>query len=112
VTAPCAISCTGRLRNLLEEIVSDLEKNPVETHAERLRQIAKISPHAIEVLPSKEPLERYNCIMHSLAIVGKLDDYPHLLLLARTAFLRYLIDEGVLKSCDPGRGLEPCQCTQ
>jgi hypothetical protein len=92
------------LRILLEEMVADLEKNPVETHAERLSEIARISSHTISILPSDELLDRYNCIMHALAVVRRLETYPHPLLVARTAFLQHLIDRGVLKPCEPQAG--------
>jgi hypothetical protein len=83
---------TSPLRALIEDMINDLEKNPVETHPARLAEIAETVPHTIEPLPSTEPLERYNCVMHALGLIGRID-YEHPLLLAKTAFVRYLIAE-------------------
>jgi hypothetical protein len=91
------------LRTLIEEMVRDLNTNPLATHPERLREITAISPHTILPLPSAEPLEKYNCVMHALGLVGKMGEYPHPLLAATTPFVNYLIDNA-LQPCDPKIG--------
>jgi hypothetical protein len=92
------------LRELLDETVSDLEKHPLETHSERLREIASITPHSIVVLDSTEPIGRFNCVMHALGLVGRMAEYPHPLWVAKTAFVSYLIGKEVLKGCEAQPG--------
>jgi hypothetical protein len=89
-----------RLRQLLDETTGDVEKHPLETHPERLTEIALVAPHSILPLESAEPLGRYNCVMHALDLVGRMAEYPHPLWAAQTSFVRYLIDEGALKPCE------------
>jgi hypothetical protein len=93
-----------KLRTLLDEITSNIDRYPLETHSERLRAIALGTPHSIVVLQSAEPLGRYNCVMHALALVGMMTEYPHPLLVAQTAFVHYLIDEKALTACDAQSG--------
>lgn len=98
-----AQSMTVALRQLIEDMVSDLERNPLDTHAARLTEIAQVVPHTISALPSAEPLEKYNCVMHAPGLIGRMDQYPHPLLVAKTAFVSYLVDEA-LQPCEPGSG--------
>lgn len=53
-------------------MVNDL---PVGAHAARLEAIRDIAQHAISILPAPEdePLEEFNCIMHALGIVARLE---------------------------------------
>jgi hypothetical protein len=89
----------SELRALIEQMVGDLDANPLETHPARLKEIAQVTPHTISPIPSTEPLERYNCVMHALGLVGKMTEYPHPLLVARTRFVSYLVSN-VLRPCE------------
>jgi hypothetical protein len=60
-------------------------------------------PHTISPQRSAEPLEKYNCVMHALGLVGRMREYPHPLLVAKTAFVSYLVAE-VLQPCEPEAG--------
>lgn len=97
-------SINQRLRTLLDETTSNLDKYPLETHPDRLSDIALVAPHAILPLPSAESLGRYNCVMHALSLVGRMTEYPHPLLVAQTAFVNYLIEEKALKACEAQSG--------
>jgi hypothetical protein len=55
----------SELRTLIEKMVSDLDANPLDTHPERLEEIARTVPHNILPLISLEPLEQYNCVIHN-----------------------------------------------
>jgi hypothetical protein len=90
---------SSELRTLIEQMVSDLDANPLDTHSRRLQEIARIVPHTISLLRSCEPLEKYNCVMHALGLVGRMTEYEHPLLIARTEFVSYLVTE-VLQPCE------------
>ena len=96
---------SDRLRTLQDEMVTDL---PVGAHAARLEAIRDIAPHAISILPAPEdePLEEFNCIMHALGIVARLEHAcgPLGRWYADTGFVRYLVDQAVLKACGVRRG--------
>ena len=94
----------SRVRELIQAMVSDLEMNPLETHASRLVGIGQVAPHTILPLTSIEPLERYNCVMHALGLLGRMPDYSHPLLLARLAFVEHLVACHVLEPCGPRAG--------
>ncbi len=95
----------SRLRGLLDEMVNEL---PVGAHAARLEAIRDIAPHTISILPAPqdEPLEDFNCIMHALGIVARLEHTcdPLGRWYADTGFVRYLVDQAVLKPSEVGRG--------
>jgi hypothetical protein len=90
----------SELRRLIDRIVSDLDANPLGTHPARLKEIARSVPHAISPLRSPEPLEKYNCVIHALGLVGKMTVYEHPLLVANTQFVSYLV-MNVLQPCEP-----------
>jgi hypothetical protein len=90
----------SELRSLIEKMVSDLDANPLDTHPQRLEEIARTVPHSISPLLSLEPLEKYNCVMHALGLVGKMTEYPHPLRFASTAFVSHLV-ANVLQPCEP-----------
>jgi hypothetical protein len=92
------------VRSLIEDIVSDLDANPLDTHTARLAHIAGIAPHTICLMPSAEPLEKYNCVMHALGLIGRITFYEHPLLLSRLAFVDHLVDSNVLQACGPRPG--------
>jgi hypothetical protein len=94
---------TSELRTHIEDMISDLQRSPVLSHPERLKEIACIVPHTISPQRSAEPLEKYNCVMHALGLVGRMREYPHPLLVAKTAFVSYLVAE-VLQPCEPEAG--------
>jgi hypothetical protein len=96
-----AVPSMSRVRELIEAVVTDLDSNPLETHASKLAEIRRIAPHTILPLTSVEPLERYNCVMHALGLIGRMPDYPHPLLLARLAFVDHLVAKEVLQPCTP-----------
>jgi hypothetical protein len=90
----------GELRALIEEMVSDLDANPPESHPARLQEIALIMPHTILPLQSAEPLQKYNCVMHALGLIGKMGEYEHPLLVAKTSYVKHLISNA-LQPCEP-----------
>jgi len=91
---------SDRLRALLDQMVNDL---PVGAHAARLEAIRDMTPHAISILPAPEdePLEEFNCIMHALGIVARLEHAcgPLGRWYADTGFVRYLVAQAVLTPC-------------
>lgn len=94
----------SRLRELIELMVSDLDANPLETHAARLAEIARTVPHTISPLRSTESLEKYNCVMHALGLIGRITFYEHPLLLSRLAFVNHLVESKALQTCEPRTG--------
>jgi hypothetical protein len=73
--------------------------DPVETYPAKLEALAKEIPHTIQVLPSQrgEPLDRYNCVMYALNLVGRMKN-PFRVWTFRVdlAFLSRLIDHDYL----------------
>jgi hypothetical protein len=67
-------------------------------------------PHSIRILPapSDEPLTEFNCVMHALGLIGRIDDPsgkpPFNGWYADTNFLRWLIARGLLGPCEPAAG--------
>jgi hypothetical protein len=95
-----------RLRNLLEEMIKDHRVIPIESYPARLLEIAAEVSHTIRILPapSGESLTEFNCVMHALNIVGRVQDpygRPFARWYADTAFLRSLIDRGMLQPSKP-----------
>jgi hypothetical protein len=93
----------SELRTLIEEMVRDLDANPLDAHPERLKEIARIVPHTISPLGSPAPLEKYNCVMHALGLLGRVTEYPQLKRMANTEFVSYLVTN-VLQPCEPRPG--------
>ena len=92
-----------RLRELLQERIN-LERS-VELHAGRLDAIAVEVPHTIRTRPAPrgEPLSEFNCVMHALGLVGRIENpygRPFNRWYADTVFLLGLIDSGLLRSCN------------
>lgn len=97
-----------RLRILLEEMTRDC-RVPIDTYPATLATIRRKTAHTIRVLsaPLDEPLTEFNCVMHALGLVGRIEDpsgkgfnrwYADL------GFLQSLIDRGILKPCAPTPG--------
>jgi hypothetical protein len=79
---------------------------PIESYPARLAEIAAEAPHTIRILPAPldEPQTEFNCVMHALELVGRIEDpygRPFSCWYADTAFLRSLIDRGVLQPSAP-----------
>ena len=90
-----------RLRRLLEEMTND--GAPIDAYQAKLALISAEEPHSITIIPAlmNEPLGDFNCVMHSLGLIGRLE-YPCRPLgrfYADLAFLRSLIDSGELTPC-------------
>ena len=94
-----ALRESDRLRALLEDMTHD--GSPIDSHPDRLAAIAQGVPHSIRVLPAPydEPLDQFNCVMHALGLIARLESpcTPLGRFLADTTFLRRLIDDGVLR---------------
>jgi hypothetical protein len=93
---------SSELRILVDDLVSDLDANPLDMHPQRLEELARIAPHSISPLRSPELLEKYNCVMHAFELVGKMTEYPHPLRFASTQFVSYLVTRA-LRPCEPQR---------
>jgi hypothetical protein len=104
VIEPRVTKMSQALRIRLDEITDDLDKYPLETHPQCLSDLARVKPHAILPLNSVAPLGTYNCVLHALDLVGRMTEYQDPLLVARTAFVSYLIKEGALKGCNAQSG--------
>jgi hypothetical protein len=94
-----------RLRDCLERMTHD--GSPVETYPQKLLALANEMPHTIRVLPSpgNEPLDRYNCVMYALGLVGQMRN-PYLVWSFRLGleFLSQLIEGGVLNPSEATAG--------
>jgi hypothetical protein len=103
---PRTVGTDARLRERLEQMTQDLS---VETYPDKLAILARDIPHTIRMLPSPggEPLDRYNCVMYVLGLIGRMRDPVvgwHFRIGLR--FLRWLIDNGLLqRAAEPRRGL-------
>ncbi len=94
-----------RLRTSLDEITSDIERHPLETQCERIRELAEVQPHAVVCLHPSVPLHDYNCVMHALDLVGRMAEYhPWVLKHAPTQYVNHLIETRVLITCQPQAG--------
>lgn len=94
-----------RLRTRLDEITSDIDRYPLEAHPKCVAELALVEPHSIMCLPSVEPVRSYNCIMHALDLVGRMAEYsPYASAFASTLYVNRLIEEQVLRPCEPQRG--------
>ena len=73
-----------------------------------LAVIAAVEAHTVRILPAplNEPLGDFNCVMYALGLVGALEHpcRPFGQYYADAAFLRSLIDYGVLQPCEPSPG--------
>ena len=98
---------TQLLRALLEEMTQNV--TAIKNHPARLEAIAVEIPHSIRVMPTPgdEPLGDFNCVMHALALVGRIKP-PHSPVFGRfyadTGFLRFLIANKVLPPCAAENG--------
>jgi hypothetical protein len=96
---------TRRLRRLLSVIDSELD---ISKHRDLLRQVALIRPHSIRILVSAEGLDRYNCYMHALDMVGcfgEEDPYTPFRgeFYVNSKFVRYLLNGGHLRKTRKAR---------
>lgn len=107
---PCALrgklpAMCSRLRTRLDEITSDIERYPLETQSERIRELAEVEPHSVVCLQPSVPLRGYNCVMHAFDLVGKMTEYhPWELAHAPPRYVNHLIHSRVLIPCQPQAG--------
>ena len=91
------------LRALLDEMTADVTALP--THAASLLAIAEIHPHSIVELPLPhgEPASEFNCVMHALDLVARMEEpcRPLGRFYADTGFLQWLIDTKVVATSSP-----------
>jgi hypothetical protein len=95
----------SRLRTSLDEITSDIERYPLETQCERIRELAEVQPHSVVCLHASVPLLGYNCVMHALDLVGRMAEYhPWAVKHAPPRYVNHLIVTRVLIACQPQAG--------
>jgi hypothetical protein len=96
----------SKLIALLDDMVGDLDKYPLTSYPERLQQIAAEVPHAIVPLESADDPYSYNCVMHALDMVGKMEEFSELGGAAvPTAFAQHLVETGELQPSEPAAGV-------
>lgn len=94
-----------RLRTSLDEITSDIERHPLETQCERIRELSEVQPHSVVCLHPSVPLRGYNCVMHALDLVGRMAEYHRWVLEhAPPRYVNHLIETRVLVPCQPQAG--------
>jgi hypothetical protein len=87
-------------RARLEQMVSE---PTVEDHPAQLEALRREFHHTVVIVESSAPITKYNCVMHALDLIGRIDhDCPAMAV--PTAFAVWLINKGYLVNVDQRPG--------